>query len=135
MKKLIMICTMLFGMVAFAQAQDNGQGRMGGRGMMNPESRVKQLDEKLKLNDEQKSKLTAIFKEQADEQKKMREEMQNGGNRSAMRDKMQKMRADSETKINGVLNDTQKAAYKTMLEEQRAEMQKRMQERGQAKNN
>ena len=133
MKKLIMICSMLFGMVAFAQAQQNGQGRMGR--MMKPEARVKQLDEKLKLSDEQKSKLTTIFTEQADAQKKMREEMQNSGDRSAAREKMQKMRADLNSKINAVLNDEQKASYKTMQEEQKAEMQKRMQERRNKKGN
>lgn len=121
MKKLMMICGLLFGMVAFAQAQ---QGRMG----MNPEERVKQLDEKLKLSDEQKTKLTAIFTEQADAQKKMREENQ-GGDRQAMMEKMQKSRAELETKVTAVLNDEQKKTYKAMLDEQKAEMDKRMKER------
>ena len=133
MKKLMMICGLLFGMVAFAQAQP-GQGRPGGgpggRMGMNPEARVKQLDEKLKLSDDQKAKLTTIFTEQADAQKKMREEAQaGGGDREAMMEKMQKQRAELETKVTAVLNDEQKKAYKAMLDEQKAEMEKRMKER------
>ncbi|MDQ8003262.1 MAG: Spy/CpxP family protein refolding chaperone [Pedobacter sp.] len=136
MKKLMMIYGLLFGMVAFAQAQP-GQGRQGGgpggRMMMSPENRVKQLDEKLKLSDDQKTKLTTIFTEQADAQKKMREERSEaqagGGDRQAMMEKMQKMRAELETKVNGVLNDEQKKTYKAMLDEQKAEMEKRAKER------
>lgn len=137
MKKLMMICGLLLGMVAFAQAQP-GQGRQGGgpggRMGMNPENRVKQLDEKLKLSDEQKTKLTAIFTDQADAQKKMREEGQAGGDRQAMMEKIQKMRAELETKVIAVLNDEQKKTYKAMLDEQKAEMEKRMKERPERQN-
>lgn len=126
MKKLMMICGLLFGMVAFAQAQQEG-ARPGGRMGINPEARVKQLDEKLKLSDDQKAKLTTLFTEQTEAQKKLRDET--AGDRRAMMEKMQKMRADLETKISAVLNDEQKKTYKAMVEEQRAEMEKRMKER------
>ncbi len=126
----MMICGLLFSMIAFAQAQP-GQGRpaggLGGRMGMNPEARVKQLDEKLKLSDDQKTKLTAIFTDQADAQKKLREE--SIGDRQAMMEKMQKQRAELETKITAVLTEDQKKTYKAMLDEQRAEMEKRMKER------
>lgn len=125
MKKLMMICGLMLGIAGFAQAQQGG-----GRGMMmKPEDRVKQLDEKLKLNDDQKTKLTTVFTEQAEAMKKMREEMQ-GTDRDAMREKMQKFRADNDAKITAVLTDDQKKTYETWQKEQRAEMQKRMQERG-----
>ena len=126
MKKLMMICALLFSVITYANAQQGG-----GRGgmMMKPEDRVKQLDEKLKLNDEQKTKLTTVFTEQAEAMKKMREEAQ-GGDRDAMREKMQKFRADWDVKVNAVLTEDQKKRYKTWQDEQRAEMQKRMQERG-----
>lgn len=133
----MMICGLLFGMIAFAQAQQ-GQGRPaggpGGRMGMNPEARIKQLDEKLKLSDEQKTKLTVIFTEQADAQKKMREEAQGGGDRQAMMEKIQKQRAELETKITTVLDEEQKKTYKAMLEEQKAEMEKRMKERQERQN-
>lgn len=41
-----------------------------------------------------------------------------------MMEKMQKMRADLETKVSSVLNDEQKKTYKAMLDEQKAEMEK-----------
>jgi len=125
MKKLLMICGLMLGIAGFAQAQQGvGQGR-GGM-MMKPEERVKQLDEKLKLSDDQKTKLTTVFTEQAEAMKKMREEMQ-GADRDAMREKMQKFRADNDTKVSAVLTDDQKKTYEAWQKEQRAEMQKRMQ--------
>jgi len=124
MKKLMMICGLMLGIAGFANAQQQGGGQ--GRMMMKPEDRVKQLDEKLKLSDDQKTKLTAVFTEQAETMKKMREEMQ-GGDRDAMREKMQKMRADNDAKVNAVLTDDQKKTYETWQKEQRAEMEKRRQ--------
>ena len=117
-----MICGLMLGIAGFAQAQQGG-----GRGMMmKPEERVKQLDEKLKLSDDQKTKLTSVFTEQAESMKKMREEMQ-GGDRDAMREKIQKFRADGDAKVSAVLTDEQKKTYEAWQKEQRAEMQKRMQ--------
>ena len=122
MKKLMMICGLMLGIAGFAQAQQGG-----GRGMMmKPEERVKQLDEKLKLSDDQKTKLTAVFIEQSEAMKKMREEAQ-GGDREAMREKIQKFRAENDVKVAAVLNDEQKKTYEAWQKEQRAEMQKRMQ--------
>jgi len=122
MKKLLMICGLMLGIAGFAQAQQGG-----GRGMMmKPEERVKQLDEKLKLSDDQKTKLTAVFTEQAESMKKMREEMQ-GGDRDAMREKIQKFRAENDVKVSAILTDDQKKTYEVWQKEQRAEMQKRMQ--------
>lgn len=133
MKKLMMICALLFSVITYANAQQGGGQGRGGM-MMKPEDRVKQLDEKLKLSDDQKAKLTTVFTEQADAMKKMREEAQ-GGDREAMREKMQKMRADNDAKVNAVLTEDQKKTYKTWQEEQRAEMQKRMQDRQGGGNN
>ncbi len=124
MKKLMMICGLMLGIAGFAQAQQGG-----GRGMMmKPEERVKQLDEKLKLSDDQKTKLTAVFTEQSEAMKKMREEAQ-AGDREAMRDKIKKFRAENDVKVAAVLNDEQKKTYEAWQKEQRAEMQKRMQGR------
>ena len=129
MKKLLIICGLLFSMVTFASAQGQG-GRMGGT----PEERIKrqtdQLVEKLKLSDEQKVKATDVFTAQVAAQTKMREEMQAGsGDRAAMMEKMQKMTAETETKINAFLTDDQKKAYKTMLDEQKVAREKMMKER------
>ncbi|MBC7614898.1 MAG: hypothetical protein H7202_02410 [Pedobacter sp.] len=136
MKKLLIICGLLFSVVAFASAQgQGGQGRMGGT----PEERIKrqtdQLVEKLKLTDEQKGKAAVVFTAHVAAQTKMREEMQaGGGDMAAMREKMQKMNTDLQAKINEFLTDDQKKAYKTMLDEQKAEQEKRMKERAAAGN-
>lgn len=132
MKKLLIICGLLFSVVTFAQAQQGG-GQGGQRRMMAPEDRVKQLDEKVKLTDDQKTKATAVYTEAAEAQKKMREEMQagGGGDRQAMMEKMQKMTADTDAKINAFLTEDQKKAYKAWQDEVKAAREKMMKERQQ----
>ena len=126
MKKLMMICGLLFATVTFASAQQGGQRRM----MATPEERVKQLDEKVKLTDDQKTKATAVYTAAADEMKKAREEAQaGGGDRKAMMEKFQKMNSDTDTKINAFLTDAQKATYKTWQDEVKAARDKAMKER------
>lgn len=132
MKKLMIICGLLFSVVTFANAQQGGQGGQGGqrRAQATPEERVKQLDEKIKLTDEQKTKATAVYAEAAEAQKKMREEMQGGGgDMAAMREKMQKMSTDLDTKISALLNDDQKKAYKAWQDEIKAAREKAAKER------
>jgi protein CpxP len=128
MKKLLIICGLLFTAVTFASAQQ-GQGGQGGgqRRMVTAEERVKQLDEKVKLTDDQKTKATAVYTASMEDMKKAREEA--GGDRQAMMEKMQKMRADVDTKITALLTDDQKKAYKTWQDEEKAQMEKRMKER------
>lgn len=130
MKKLMIICGLLFSVVTFANAQQGGQGGQR-RAQATPEERVKQLDEKIKLTDEQKTKATAVYAEAAEAQKKMREEAQAGGDRQAMMEKMQKMTADTDAKITALLNDDQKKAYKTWQDEMKAAREKAMKERQQ----
>ncbi|TKB99341.1 hypothetical protein [Pedobacter cryotolerans] len=124
MKKLLMICGLLFATVAFANAQQGG-----GRMMAAPEERVKQLDEKVKLTDDQKTKATAVYTAAADEMKKMREEMQGGGDRQAMMEKMQKMNAETDTKLNAIFTAEQKTAYKVWQDQVKADREKMMKER------
>lgn len=116
-----MICALLFSVVTFANAQQ--------RQAATPEDRVKQLDEKVKLTDDQKTKATAVYTEAAAAQKKMREEMQGGGDRAAMMEKMQKFNAEIDTKVNAFLTDDQKKAYKTWQDELKAAREKMMRER------
>lgn len=129
MKKLLMICGLLFATVAFANAQQGGGRPGGGRMMAAPEERVKQLDEKVKLTDDQKTKATAVYTAAADEMKKMREEMQGGGDRQAMMEKMQKMNAETDTKLNAIFTAEQKTAYKAWQDQVKADREKMMKER------
>ncbi|WP_443943822.1 hypothetical protein ACJVDH_12925 [Pedobacter sp. AW1-32] len=122
MKKLMMICALLFAVVTFANAQQGG-GRMGGTPEERTKKMVETLTEKLKLTDDQKTKVSAIYTEQATAMTKIREEA--NGDRDAMREKSMKLRKDTDEKVNAVLTDDQKTAYKAWQEEQRAAMQNR----------
>jgi len=129
MKKLLIICGLLFSAVTFANAQ--GQGGQGGRMGGTPEERIKrstdQLVEKLKLTDEQKTKATEVFTAQVAAQTKIREEA--AGDRAVMMEKSAKLTTETEAKINAFLTDDQKKAYKTWLDEQKAAREKMMKER------
>jgi len=128
MKKLVLSLVLVAGL-AFAANAQQGQGG-GRRPQATPEERVKQLDEKVKLTDDQKAKVTAVYTEAAEAQKKMREEMQGGGgDMTAMREKMTKMSTDTDTKLNAIFTADQKTAYKTWQDEVKAAREKMMKER------
>lgn len=130
MRKLMMICGLLIGMASFAQAQKNGKSADGaGHQGMNPEGRVRQLDHKLKLSDDQKTKLTDIYTAQAEMQKKQRAAGKGTVDRQARMEIMQSQRAELETKINDVLTSDQKQTYKDWMMAQKAERQKKMEEK------
>jgi hypothetical protein len=66
--------------------------------------------EKLGITDEQKAKMAEIEKESGE---KMRELFQGGFN-AEMRDKMREMREEGETKLKGLLTDSQKEEMETL---------------------
>ncbi len=121
MKKLLFICALLIGTISMANAQG------GGRQMGTPEERAKRstdmLVERLKLNDEQKAKVSAIYVEQSKAQATAMQEA--AGDRDAMRSKMEKMNSETNTKIEAVLTDAQKKDFKAYLEERAKQMQNR----------
>ena len=122
MKKLLIICGMLFGVMTFAHAQG------GGRMMGTPEERATKatttLTDKLTLTADQQTKVKAILLDQNTQMDKARAEA--GDDRKAMRTKMMGMMQDNNTKINALLTDDQKKAYASYLEERKAAMEKRM---------
>jgi len=121
MKKLLMICGMLFSVVTFANAQ-------GGRNMGTPEERATkmttQLTEKLALTVDQQAKVKSILLDQNAAMAKTREEA--GEDRKAARTKMMANMQESNAKINAVLTEDQKKAFAAYQEERKAAMQKRM---------
>ena len=125
MKKLVLSLVLVAGLAFAANAQQGG-GRMA---QATPEEKVKQLDEKVKLSDEQKTKATVVYTEAAEAQKKMREEMQAGVDRQGMMEKMQKMTADTDKKLNEMLTADQQKTYKTWQDELKAAREKMMRER------
>ena len=133
MKKVLMICGLLFSVITFANAQEGQGQRQGGRGMGTPEERAKrqteQLAEKLKLTDDQKAKVAVIYTEQAASMTKVREEAK--GDRAAMMAAMAKANEATDAKVTALLNEDQKKAFATWQEERKEMMKKRMEGRGQ----
>lgn len=121
MKKLLIFCGLLFGVMTFAHAQG------GGRMMGTPEERATKttatLTEKLTLTADQQPKVKAILLDQANQVQKAREEA--GDDRKAMREKMMSMMQESNGKINALLTDDQKKAFAAYQEERKAAMEKR----------
>jgi len=87
--------------------------------------RLEMMKERLKLNSEQEEKIRAIYKEQFAKMRELREKMMEGGDRSAMRAEMRKLREETDTKILKLLDETQQAEYKKMQEEMREKMRQR----------
>jgi protein CpxP len=107
MKKLMLVCCFVIGATAMSFAQ--------GRQQKAPADRAKDLQTQLKLTDDQTTKVTAIYTAQAAKRDSLTKA---GADRSAMRPLMQ----ESNEKIQALLTDDQKAAWKKMQEEMRARM-------------
>jgi len=95
-----------------------------GMGRMTPEERTKQLTEQLKLNKDQTKKVEAIMKKSQEQISKI---VQSGGGFGdpETRDKMMKLREESNNEIMKILTDKQKTEYKKILDEQRKRMEER----------
>lgn len=111
MKKFLLMCCFVIGISAVSRAQGGG-----GRMRMNPEERVKAMQTNLKLTDDQSAKILVIYKAAAAKRDSVKSA---GGDREAMRPIMM----DANTKVQAILTEDQKAAYKKMMEEMRAKMQ------------
>jgi len=97
-------------------------------------SREKQmvLDSIPSLTDDQKQLLEFVYTQYGESLKSVREEMQaNGGDREAMRGKMQAIRKEKNDGLKDIFNEEQMTTYKAMMEKVRENMQQR---RGKKKN-
>jgi hypothetical protein len=118
MKKLgFLLFAILFG-ATLTMAQPGGQ-------RMSTEERAKtttaELKEKLGLNKDQEKKVYDLNIESGKKMAAMREDMQGGGDRDAMREKMTKMRDDQNKEMKKILTADQYKKYEKYLEEQRAQ--------------
>jgi len=106
-----------------ASAQQPGPGRMG-RQQMTPDEQVARMTKRYNLSADQQTQIKPIL---ANQQQQM---MALHGDSSMSRDdkmaKMKGIREDSSTKIQAILNDTQKKQFA----EDQQKMQERMQQRG-----
>lgn len=86
---------------------------------MNPEARVKQLDEVVSLTEEQKTKITAIYtKAQEDMRAMMRD---GGGDQQASREKMMESMRATRDQVRALLTEEQKAKFDAMPQRGRGE--------------
>lgn len=115
MKKLILVGCFVLGATVASFAQ--GGGGQGGRGGMNmkPEDRAKAMQASLKLTDDQTAKVTAIYTVMAAKRDSLTKA---GADRAAMRP----LNTEANAKIEALLNDEQKAAWKKQQEEMRSRM-------------
>ncbi|HTK20360.1 MAG TPA: hypothetical protein VL442_12620, partial [Mucilaginibacter sp.] len=79
MKKFLLMCCFLIGITAVCRAQGGGTRR-------SPEEQAKNLQTQLKLTDDQTTKITAIYKDQAAKRDSIRTAA--NGDRDAMRSAM-----------------------------------------------
>ena len=109
---------------ASAQQPGNGPGRMGRMQQMTPDEQVARMTKRYDLSADQQTQIKPII---ADTQQQMMTLRQDSS--MSREDKMAKMktiREDANTKIQAVLNDTQKQKFA----EDQQRRQERMQERG-----
>lgn len=116
MKKLLMVCALFFAVITYANAQQQGSAT--------PEERAKKsverLTTRLKLTDDQKSKVEALFVDQTKAQAKIRQDA--GDDKAAAREKSMALRKEVDGKVAALLSDEQKVEYKKMQDEQKAKM-------------
>ncbi len=83
---------------------------------------MEELKEGLELSDDQEKQVREIILAGFETMSKAREGMQDGGDREAMREKMQQMRDEQTEKIKAVLSEEQFAKYEKIQEERRERM-------------
>ncbi|MEJ6982050.1 hypothetical protein WG906_16390 [Pedobacter sp. P351] len=121
MKNLVIALFMLAASVSFSKAQGGGQGGFQQR---TPEERVKmqleRLPQTLKLTDDQKTKISAIYLGQAKSRDSLFTAIGPNGDREVMRTKMTEMSAATDKKVLVLLSEEQKKAYNAYVQERGA---------------
>lgn len=83
---------------------------------------MEELKEGLDLSDDQEKQVREILTAGSETMRKAREGMQDGGDRDAMREKMQQMREEQTEKIKAVLTEEQFTKYEQIQAERRERM-------------
>jgi periplasmic protein CpxP/Spy len=104
---------------AVASAQGGGWGGGGGMQQMSPEQRLARTKETLfagiTLTAEQTARMDTILVQGMRKQQEMMQAAMAGGDRSAMRETMQKMTKERDDAIKAVLTDEQKKKFEENL--------------------
>jgi hypothetical protein len=106
--------TLFFALILFVSSM-----AVVAQGRMTHEERVKQYQERLKLNADQTKKVDAIL---VKTEKKM-QEMRDSGNRDNFREEMMKINQGTNDEIMKILKPAQKEELKKMIEERKNRMQ------------
>jgi Spy/CpxP family protein refolding chaperone len=108
---------------ASAQQPPNGGGRMGHRGM-DPDEQLARMTQRYNLSSDQQTQIKPILANQQQQMTALR-----GDSSMSRDDKMAKMkgiREDSTTKIQAILNDSQKQKFAEDQQKMQTRMQQRM---------
>jgi protein CpxP len=112
MKKILLLCCFLMGIAAASHAQ--------GGGRKSPEEMAKGLQTQLKLTDDQTTKITAIYKDQATKMDSVRTAA--NGDRSAMRGARMPIMKATNDKVKAILTPEQATAYDAWMKERMEKM-------------
>jgi hypothetical protein len=121
-------------MSGMAQSQDQGQGQgpggghhgMGRRQMPSVDDQVNELNQRLKLSDDQKTQVRSILQNQRDQMAQLSQD--NSTAPQDCRAKMREIHETSNTKIRDILNDDQKKQFDQYEQERQQQRQSRMRE-------
>lgn len=128
---LLMAIIMVFSVSCNKLQQNNQQQQMSpgggmGSGNFDPaayvDRQMEELKEGLQLSDDQEKQVREIITSGFETMRKAREEMQDGGDREAMREKMQQIREEQAQKIKAVLSEEQFSKYEQLQQERRERM-------------
>nr|WP_068892860.1 hypothetical protein [Pedobacter panaciterrae] len=126
MKKLLIVCGLLFSIVTLAQAQSGGRKKME-----SPEARAKmsaeKLAKKLDLNKDQRTRMEDIYLEESTAMAK--EWKDNTSDKEAKKASMMKIHDETDAKITAELTDAQKQKYETWKAEKPKHMKKEKSQR------
>lgn len=123
MKKLLIVCGLLFSVITIAQAQSGGQKKMA-----TPEERAKmsaeRLAKKLDLNQDQKKRVEDIYLEESTAMAAAHKD--ETGDKEAKKAEMMKIHEDADVKIAAELTEPQKVKYEAWKMENKDQMKKHM---------
>lgn len=118
---LIPASTLLAQDMSSAPAQSAPSGQPMQHGPMSPDMELQHLTKALQLTSDQQSQIKPILQDRHDQMMQIHQDSS-----LARPDKMAKMKSlddDSNTKLEAVLNDQQKAKYEKMMQHRREKMQ------------
>jgi periplasmic protein CpxP/Spy len=118
MKKLGLLLLLALFATTFSMAQQGGPQNFDPKEMA--KRQTEELTKELGLNKDQQKKVSDLNLKAAEQMSAMREQMRNGGDREAMREKMTKAREAQNAEMKKILTDEQYKKYEKYLEERRA---------------